>query len=368
MKFLFGKNKAKQAKVSIDKMAEQQDVDGLGDALMDPDWQIREYAAEAIERVGIPDDPSIQARYLVVKKNFNEVLPLGNIARDPLVLALVHSNPKTQYDASDTLIKIFSVDAVQPIIDAIPVMDPRYVSNIALLLGKFTDSVTADKLITALESPDAYVRWVSVYALGEMGDSRALSKLEEMIQKDKGKTTENGPVKAAARIAFEKVQWRNRPTGQLIDALGDSDEYIRFGAVDALGRRGEVTSVSRLINLLGDPSHLVRENVITALGKIGDTRAISPLTTIASSKNEGMFRWMAINSIEAISGTPVDMFIEMLNDPDDRFTAVVRLGRSNDPRAIDALRRILKEEQNEGIKNIAKESIDEIQQRINENK
>lgn len=367
MKFLFGGNKTKQAKSAIDKMAKQRDMDGLSNALMDPDWQIREYAAGTFEQIGAPDDPSIKARYLVAKRNFDEVLSLGDAAKEPLLLALVHSDPKVQFDAADTLIKICNVDAIQPIIDSIPDLDHRYVSNIAMLLGKFDDPITADKLITALKSSDVHVRWVASYALGEMGDSRALSTLEQMAETDKGKTTEDGPVKNAARIAFQKIQWRDRPLEQLINALSNSDEFIRFGAADTLGRRGDTSSIDTLINCLNDSSYMVRETVITALGKIGDARAISSLTTIAKAKDGGP-RWVAINAIEEIAGTPVDIFLDMLNDPNDRFTAVYRLRKSNDPRAISALERVLKEEKNEGIKEYARKSIEEIQQRINDNK
>lgn len=370
MKLLFGKNKTKQAKSTIDKMAEQRDIDELSNALMDQNEQIREYAADALEQIGIPDDPSIKAGYLVAKRNFEETLSLGDAAKGPLLLALSHSDAKVQFDASDTLIKIFNADAIQPIIDSIPEMDHRYISNIAILLGKFDDSIAADKLITALKSSDVYVRWVASYALGEIGDSQALSILEEMAENDKGKTTEDGPVKDAARIAFQKIQWRDRPLGRLITALGNTDEFIRFGAADALGRLGDTSSVDALINCLNDPSRMVRETVIAALGKIGDTRAIAPLTKLARSK-EGGYRWQAINAIEKIAGTPLDIFLDMLNDPNDRntrFTAVVRLGRSNDPQAINALERVLKEEQDEGIKKWAKKSIEEIQQRIKDNK
>lgn len=367
MKFLFGGNKTKQAKSAIDKMAKLRDVDGLSNALRDPDWQIREYAAGAFEQIGISDNPSIKARYLVAKRSFSEVLSIGNPAKEPLLLALVHSNARVQFDAADALIKICNVDAVQPIIDSIPRMDYRYVANIAFLLGKFNDSITADKLIIALKSSDAHVRWVAAYALGEMGDSRALSTLEQMAENDEGKTSDDGPVKNAARIAFQKIQWRDRSLDQLINALSNSDEFIRFGATDALGRLGDTSSVNTLISCLNDPNRMVRETVIAALGKIGDTRAIAPLTTMARSKDGG-YRWDAINAIENIAGTPLDIFLDMLSDPNDRYTAVVRIGRSNDPRAISALERVLKEEKNEGIKKFAKKSIEEIQQRINDNK
>lgn len=366
MKFLFGKNKSKKGKSTIENMAKQRDMDGLSNALMDPDWHIREFAAESIEKIGIPNNLPIKARYLVAKRNFSEVISLGEVAKEPLLLALSHSDPEVHFNAAESLAKIFNADAVQPILDSIPEMDSRRILNIAILIGKIDDPIAADKLLTALRHSNAKVRWVAAYAIGEIGDNRALSALEQMAKSDNGKTTNDGPVSIAARIALEKIQWRERPLEQLINAINNSDEYIRFGAADALGRRGDISSVDALIERLNDSSRLVRDTVIAALGNIGDVRAVAPLTAIAKSKDTG-FRWGAINSIEQIAGTPVDILIELLNDPISRFAAVYRLRKASDVRAIRALESVLKEDKNEGTKKYARESIEEIQKRINEN-
>jgi len=94
-------------------------------------------------------------------------------------------------------------------------------------------------LIGALEDSDAGVRWKAAYALGEIGDERAIEPL--------------------------------------IEALKDSDEYVRGGAAHALGKIGDKRAVEPLIEALKDSDEYVRKGAAHALGKIAINEAQSLL-------------------------------------------------------------------------------------------
>ena len=57
----------------------------------------------------------------------------------------------------------------------------------------------------------------------------------------------------------------------------DSDETVRYVAVQALGRLRDATTVDLLIRKLDDRSTYVRQEAAMALGLIGDERAVDPL-------------------------------------------------------------------------------------------
>jgi len=66
-----------------------------------------------------------------------------------------------------------------------------------------------EPLIHALSDPDAKVRREAAWALGVIGDVRALPELERVAQEDTGETLW-GSVVEAAREAAERIRQRMR--------------------------------------------------------------------------------------------------------------------------------------------------------------
>ena len=122
-------------------------------------------------------------------------------------------------------------------------------------------------LIGALEDSDEYVRWKAAYALGEIGDERAVEPL--------------------------------------IEALKDSDEYVRWGAASALGKIGDKRAVEPLIEALKDSNEYVRKGTAHALGKIGDERAVEPLIEALKDSNKDV-RENAAKALEKIASNAIN--------------------------------------------------------------
>ncbi len=83
------------------------------------------------------------------------------------------------------------------------------------LLGQIGDRHAVEPLIAVLQDGDADpdVAWAAAYALGQLGDARALPALEQATEGDSRKTRYGWPVAGTARRAVEwvrVVQWWER--------------------------------------------------------------------------------------------------------------------------------------------------------------
>jgi HEAT repeat protein len=60
-------------------------------------------------------------------------------------------------------------------------------------------------LLSALKDPQAEVRWWAAFALGELGDKRALPELKRVALVDKGKARNGFSVRVEARRAYDRL-------------------------------------------------------------------------------------------------------------------------------------------------------------------
>ena len=109
---------------------------------------------------------------------------------------------------------------------------------------------------------DENVRTSAAWALGEIGDSRAVNPL--------------------------------------IAALGDKRRE-REVAAKALGEIGDSRATDALIETLEDDNWEVRGTTAKALGKLGDTRAVPHLINMLVDVNANV-RWHVLQSLETLTG------------------------------------------------------------------
>lgn len=84
------------------------------------------------------------------------------------------------------------------------------------------------------------------------------------------------------KVKAEKTENNHREVGEksieeLIDALNNSDAFVRMDAAFALGQRRDKRAVEYLISMLKDEHSYVRRDAALALGEIKDERAVKPL-------------------------------------------------------------------------------------------
>lgn len=152
----------------------------------------------------------------------------------------------------------------------------------------------------------------------------------------------------------------------ILYCLNNKDENykLRLACADALGRVGDKYAVSPLIEIVKDEdekSVYVRESAAVALGMLGDISAIDPLVSILESKKGFMdkFTFLKERIIEVLGkfNTNKDSVIKAYEHAltDDsacvRINAIEALMNSEDPKAYDLIKKMLKDEDDEVKKN-----------------
>jgi len=114
-----------------------------------------------------------------------------------------------------------------------------------------------------------------------------------------------------------------------IPLLQDSDWWIRINAVEILGRLKSTAAVAPIIELLADPD--VRWSAVEALGKIGDQRALSPLGRLLGSES-----------------------------PDVRIEVIQALKNFDHPQVIEALRKVATTDASRAVRSRALDMAEEV--------
>jgi HEAT repeat protein len=122
-----------------------------------------------------------------------------------------------------------------------------------------------DGLIKALSYKDSDVRFAAAFAVGRIGDPRAIPPL----------TT----------------------------ALNDENLNVREAAAIALGEIGDPQAIPALITALNDKDSNVRRLAVRALGEIGDPQAIPPLITALNDQNQDV-RKAAAGALDTLHWSP----------------------------------------------------------------
>ena len=157
-----------------------------------------------------------------------------------------------------------------------------------------------------LDHPDDLVRWVAVWALGELADpgtapallkslrpgesneilqaacqavgklriKKAFQPLIELLDNENEKALRREVINSLAEINATEA------TEALLGALKDDDSAVREAAANALGKMARREAVQELIEALQDNNSAVQIAAATALGDIKDQRAESPLLAL----------------------------------------------------------------------------------------
>jgi HEAT repeat protein len=226
---------------------------------------------------------------LVSEKAWNAVVELGNAAEPALIDGLSADNPTVAEFCAGALGGRGAKGALDPLMKALKtwtvrryvaawalgeIGDPRAIPALIAALGdrdievgkyaarsliKFGKEAT-DALLAALESPSEQTRHYAVRALGEIQDPRSADTLLAM----------------AGKVDRPVYLW-------------------------ALGRLGDPRGFVAVAAAVGDPDRVVRLTAIQALNDLGDERAV-PVLARALEDPEWMIREWAARGLESITG------------------------------------------------------------------
>lgn len=252
------------------------------------------------------------------------------------------------------------------------------------------------KFIKDLEDPesDDDTRHTAVWALGNLGDKRAVPYLIEVLKTDK-----NENIRSIAAEALGKLGDK-RSVEPLIKALGDTDWGVRVDAIFALGRMKDLSAeaipdiiktlkdedetvrltaakilgefedpiaVDPLCDLLNDKNERVKTSAIVSLGILGDEKAIKPLGEVMEKDKSEFVKVAVIQALREIKGEQaISLVISSLDDKNTfvRLYAVTTLGKIGNKEALTALEKMAKTEEDPDIKEAIDKAIEEIKSAI----
>lgn len=367
-----------EAASELAKLGKVQVVAPLVAALGDKHGFVREKAARGLDKLGWkPATQRERASYLVAR--CRNVDMLGAVALPALLIALE--------DESDEDVRAYAINALMRMgpaaAPAIPALEKalegegralRELAMMALAVlrkGGFEaihEREKADRivrLLAELSDARAFKRRSAAYALGPLGDTRAVEPLLATL------TDRELGVRQAAADALGKLK-DPRAFEALVAALRD-ERPVRGTAIEALGKLGDPRAVDPLVPVLKDKDWSLRSLAAKALGELKDPRALEPLVAaledwrvqaaataalgqlgdkraiepILAAVRKPRFHgtWEVGKALARIGPASLPPLLGLLADkkPNLRWLAAKALGELGDKRAVDPLSAALRD-------------------------
>jgi HEAT repeat protein len=218
----------------------------------------------------------------------------------PMVGLLMHDLPEVRKSAVDG-IKTMGEKAVPALIELLRTPDVKVAkpedkpaaeqarrSFVAVVLSEI-GAPAVEGILAALHDKQPKVRVAAAWALGPIGDPRAVAPLIATLK------DENEEVQGAAMWALGQSKDK-RAIDPLMGFI--KHEKLRAAAVEALGVIADDRVLDAILAALKDKDELVREAAAIALGEIGDTRARpalelalnDPVSEVQSAAKNAIFK------------------------------------------------------------------------------
>ncbi len=351
---------------ALGRIGDPRAVEPLTTALGSKSKRVREAVAEALGEIGdpravvpliatlmrYPIGRGAAAKEALDRLGWDKAISFGPMAVEPLIHVLEHSDVHVCEAALDVLVKI-GQPAVEPLTAALKNEASKVRRNAALALGEIGDPRAVNPLIATLEDKHSDVYMAGVEAMVKIDATRAVE-----------------PLIAALRYEPDGMRWcaaealgeigDPRAVEPLIAALRDTDWHVRQAAAKALDKLGwgwdkvvsfGAVAVQPLIDALKDArkaeNHSEYEAIAMALRKIHDASALEPLVAGLWNDDPGVRQAVAA-ALSEIGKPAIERFVAVLQDKHSpliqRTGAAEALGEIGDPRAIEPLIAVLKEE------------------------
>lgn len=252
-------------------IGDEQVFEPLVKVLASKDWIIRMHAAKALGRIGDPRAvpallPLLQDKVKAVREESAGALAaIGTASIPSLVQALRHEDWLVRLHAVESLGKLRSPDAVEPLLFVLfNDRDSAVREDVVRALGDIGHVGAVDFLFQVIEEPG--LRPLAVEALGKIKDRRALPILHDIVA---GKRQ---PAESRA-VAGCADQW--------------NEEMSTMGlAVRAVGSIRDEGSIPTLLEALKNT--VTRAEAATALTRFGPTVIPSLLPLLARESDENI--------------------------------------------------------------------------------
>jgi HEAT repeat protein len=288
--------------------------------LRDPNTEVRYAAAAALEKIGLPDDPSLLAYYAVAKRDWKRAQSMGPLAVEPLAYVVKSAKDETRKFAAAILVTI-GEPSVNALISHLKDESAWVRENAANCLREIQHGEHFESLKKGV------VRKASA------GDKKTVEALRAILNN----SGEEVSVRKAAALAIEEFGIELDTTVQVWSAIGEEKwkTVVSFGSA----------AVEPLISAVRNDDGSVCGEAVKALAEIRDLRAVEPLIAILRN-NDGSVCREAVDALEVIHDVrAIEPLIAAIKNKDGSACdeAVRALGKFGDERAVEPIIAVLKE-------------------------
>lgn len=227
-------------------------------------------AVGALSRLPWQPEGADGAAYRIARGEWDECTRIGVPAIEPLITVFAGAKwssgdpiykPDQKRSAAEALVKI-GAPAIEPILAALVPLDSYTRQDLADVLVQI-GAATVEPLIAALEDSDSGIRSDAAWALGRLGDPRAVEPLIAALREG-GFGMGRDAARALGRLGDR------RAVEPLIVALDDEaqNRHLRQAAAEALGELRDQRAVKPLLSALNGGDEDIREAASKALGQI----------------------------------------------------------------------------------------------------
>ena len=333
-------------KPNIEKLEQQRNVRGLAEALKDKEASVREAAASALDRIGVPDDPAVRAWYAVVRRDWAAAEALDDAAVAPLCSSLDNSDASIRHAAAETLGRVgqpavwhlvyilkneaLEQQAREAVVHALASIGEPAVEPLCEL---FEESPEIARFLSAQVAASHALAAIGSTAVDPIG--RKLLSLRDRRSVPIALTLGEIGDPSAIRFLAATLENCSIPAGQTYQF------HVRQAATQALGRIGGRAAVAPLIKALSDVAEEIRAIAAEALGETGDPGAVGLLCAHLEDKNEQVHN-AAMRALVKIGSPAVGALSALLKRRDwdsyhSRGLAAKALGEIGDARAAESL-------------------------------
>jgi HEAT repeat protein len=153
------------------------------------------------------------------------------------------------------------------------------------------------------------LRFGAIYCLQEIGDTRAILPLVEIMR--------IADINVGSEVSDALAKFGEPAFEPALNALRHKNKNVQRGAAQTLARMKDARAVTQLLTALKEDDIKLRQEVIFALGEIGDSRAFEPLIAALKDENPDI-RWSAVLSLGYLGDkAAIPHLIKVMNDPDE---------------------------------------------------
>lgn len=175
--------------------------------------------------------------------------------------------------------------------------DPQFSMRweVVNMLGNLQQPAAVATLVERItEDRDPHVRWRAMWAIQRIPDGTVADRLAAVCRGD--------GVRAWNACVGLSLFADSRALPRLRQGLTSTDSWVRWEAIDSLGRVHDGQTSKLLVEHLGDPKERVRQEIVLSLAQIGDTTAVEALLQ-ALGDGSSAVRWRAAMGLARCAGS-----------------------------------------------------------------